>query len=981
MLFLSGITFAQQKNSLYEEALYDYAREAYSAAYQKFKDFTATLEPANPLNASAQYYTAECLYKLGDYPGAVFEFEKEITYHQLSNFREESLYKLGLIYYNLKQYQKSRERLSTLISTYPENEHYGSALYWIGEAYTVEQKYDEAIEFFNQAIQQKRNNSFLDYSVYTLATIYEKKKEYKKAVEFYDMLLSYYKNSTLAPTAQIRIGYCYYKLKEYENSIIELSSPTVKSLSSEKKGEALYMLGNSYFRTAEYDKAQTTFLELIGKYPDNEYIREIKYSLAWCYFQQKQYQDAYKTFQGISEGSDTLARLSIYWKAECQRYLGNDNEALKGYQEYIKKFPLSPLIQGVQYQVGVIYYNNKMFDKSVNFLNSATNSTDPEIKARSLILLGELELNRMKYAAGYRYFTNALSLKGIQDNLRNRGLLGLGVVQYAMKKYTDALQAFDELDTKAPNFESDKVQFYSAECQFQLDNFQDALSHYKKISFDQPELGAATAYGTAYCYYNLKDFDNASFAFDDFCRKFPRDSRVGDAKIRLADTYLAVKRYADAARVYEESLKLKTIQTNKDYLNYQYALTLFKSGKTQQAVTEFTKMLSTYPKSPYTENSLYMVGWIRFQQGKLQEAVNSYLYLLSYAPHSKLLPLLYYSVGDAYYNMGAYDSAITYYGRVAYNFKNSSYIFDAVNGLQLSYIAKGDLDKASAIIDEFANENKKSNFADQLYYKKGEMYFNQGNYEQAIESYKEFVQRFPASKSVPKALLGIGKASQLLGDKTQAANYFRKVFDAYPGSDEGASAVVEAGNIYTAAGNPDEALRLYDRAIDKVKKETVRPEIMYYKGVTLEAKGDSRGAYDVFEEIVMYYDGTLFADKSRLELGQIELKSKRYPNAAKFLQALSTKRTDDLGAAAQFWLGTMYMEQNKLSDAVTAFVRILNLFGTYEEWVVKANLRLAGCYEQLKDVKKAKEMYKVVISKHKDDEFGKEAAQKLKRLK
>lgn len=979
LLFCSTL-LPQNTNEQYEQALYDYSRGAYSAAYPKFKEFTSLYEGNNPLTASAQYYAADCLYRIGDNTGAVFEFEKVVTFHQLSNFREEALYKLGLLYFNLAQYEKCRDRLSLLIETYPENEHYGAAQYWLGEAFTIEGKYKEAITFFEQAIKNKRNNRFLDYSVYTLATIYEKNGDYKKAVEFYDYLLSYHKNSTLVSSAQIRIGYCYFKMKEYESSIIELSNPVVQSLPEEKQAEALYMLGNSFFRVGDYDKARTTLLELLKRFPETSYYREINYSIAWCNFQQKKYSDAYKVFQNLADGTDSIGRLSMYWKAESQRYLGNDNDALRMYQEFIKKYPSSPMVQGVQYQVGVIYYNNKMYEKAANFLSSASSSQDAETKLRSLLLLGEIELNRQKFTAALKYFTLAKSIPEISEGLTNRVVLGLGASTFYANKLEDAEKYLSYLDQKFPSFENDKVQFYLGEVRFKRDNFTDAIQNYRRVVSVDTELGASALYGVAYCYYNLKDYDNAGYSFNDFLKKFPKDARTVDARMRLADTYLAAKRYADAAKMYDEILKLKVQAGNKDYLTFQYALTLYKSGKVQQALSEFNRMLTQYPRSAHTENALYMIGWIRFQQGKQEEAINSYLYLISYAPKSKLLPLALYAIGDAYYNLGSYDSAIMYYDKVVKGHPNSQYLFDAVNGMQLCYIAKGELDKASALIDDFTNSSKAA-YADQLFYKKGEMFFNQGNYSAAIESFHDFIKRYPKSKLAPKAYFGIAKSSQLSGDNNGAKNYFHTVFEKYPGSDEAVSAVVEEGKIYTAEGDYSAAIALFDAAMTKINKEQAKAEFLFNKGMNLNNKGDQASAYDVFDEVVLYYDGTIFADKARLELGLIELKSKRYSNASKYLTTLHSRRTDDLGAAAQFYAGQLLLDQGKTSEAVTAFVRILNSYPNYEEWVVKSYLKLATCYELMKDVKKAKEMYKLVLERHKDDEYGKEAQQKLKRLK
>ena len=976
----SSLLFSQSMEEVYASAMDDYARGAYSASYQKFKSYIAAQPVANEQQAAAQFYAADCMNQLQDYESAIFEYERVVTLYRLSNFREEALYKLGLLYYRIKSYARSRDRMATLIDDYPNNEHYGSALYWIGEAFTIEGAYDDAILFFQKAISEKRNNNYLDYSIYTLAGIYEKTSDYKKAVEFYDMLLTYYKNSPLYASAQIRIGYCYFRLKDYENSIIELSNPVVESLSAEKKAEALYMLGNSYFRTGEYDKAKAIFEDILKKYPAVPFIREISYSLAWCYFQKNQYNDAFKTYHSLSSGSDTLARVSLYWEAESQRYLGNDNEALKLYEEFLKKYPTNAMALGVQYQVGVIYFNNKMYEKAVNFLSSASSTKDNELRGKIYTLLGEIELNRKNYNSANAYFSSVSELHSLSETLDRRSRFGLGVTSYCLNQFNETIKILSELELLDPSFETDKVNFYLAESFFQANRYQEAVESYKKININHPELGALALYGSAYCYYNLKDYANASFSFSDFIKKFPKDAKLNDARLRLADTYLSSKKYIDASKIYEDLLKSKTGVQNRDYLSYQYGLTLYKAGKTQNAINEFNRVVTAFPKSVYSENSIYMMGWIRFQQGNLQEAITTYSYLLSFAPRSKIVPLAYYSLGDAHYNAGQYDSAITCYTRVVEGYPNSNYVFDAINGIQSSYVAKGDMESAVSTIDAFVKQKKTSGFGDQLALKKGELYYSQRKYELARSSYEEFMYLFPKSKLLSKAYFWIGKSAQLMNDPAEAIKNFKFIFDTFPASDEAQSAIIEWGQILRGQHEYDQAIQVYQDAFNKIKLPQARAEFMYWKGLSCKDKGDTPTAYDIFDEIVQYYDGNIFADKARLELGIIELDAKRYGNAAKYFQKLSTARTDDIGASSQFSLGMMYLGQGKTNEAITAFVRILNSFQTYDEWVTKSYLRLGDIYAKQKD-KKAKDMYRAVSEKHKDDDYGKEAQQKLRKLR
>ena len=73
----------------------------------------------------------------------------------------------------------------------------------------------------------------------------------------------------------------------------------------------------------------------------------------------------------LSSQSDSLGIKSLFWKGECKRYLGKNNEANEIYKEFLEKYPNDPLVQEVQYQLGVVYFNTNNTDLATRYLISA----------------------------------------------------------------------------------------------------------------------------------------------------------------------------------------------------------------------------------------------------------------------------------------------------------------------------------------------------------------------------------------------------------------------------------------------------------------------------------------------------------------------------------------------------------------------------------------------------------------------------------
>ncbi len=971
---------SQTVSEKFDAAMDAFHQQKYAQANRLFEEFFSDYKIIDEIYATAKYFSAESLLKLGRKDEAAITFEYLVTNYFWSNYRDKALYNLGMIYFSEGKYEKSRLRFKLLLKDYPESQFVGSSLYWIGESYSAENKLDEAIKFLEEAVSDNGNKSYADYAIYTLANVYEKTGDYTNAVKYYDQLLTYHKNSKLANSAQIRIGICYFKLKDYQSAILELKNPKLTTLPDIVYSESLYLLATSYYRVQEYQDAEKTYLEVLNKFPSSDYSEESRYGLAWTYFQQKKYNDAFAQFDELSKGTDSLAVKSFFWKAECKRYLGKNDEANEIYKQFLEKYPNDPLATEVQYQIGVVYFYKNNADLASRYLLTANASSDINVRAKAFTLLGEIELGKADFKAAKNYFDMVKDLNDIDIDVKNRILLGLGIALYNLHDNKTAIKYFEELDSKDPTFETQKVNFFLAESYFALGDFKSAISCYNKSVGSDKDLASQTIYGKAYSYFNLGDYENSAYLFADFIKKYPDNKRINDAKLRLADSYFGSKNFAAASKVYQELFTSDAKLSTDPYARYQYAQALYKSGKVTDAISEFISIQEKFPQSEYGEVSLYTVGWIYFQKGNFTQAISQYNFVLTKYPKTSLEPIIFYSIGDAYFNMSKYDSAIVNYEKVITQFPSSNYVFDAVNGIQSSYVAKGNPDKAISFLGEFVSKNPNLSYSDQLLFKKGEIYYSLGKYEQAKQAYQDFTSTYNQSKLVPDAYYWIGKSAESLGQNEEAIINFDKVFRNYKGSELAATSVLEIGNILRSDKKYEDAIKIYAAAITDLKKSPKIPELLFNKGQTFLEMKKFQDAYSVFDEIAMYYPESIFADKSKFELALIEIAAQRYSNADNYLSSLAEKRTDDIGAKAQYYYGLSLFEQAKYNEAITALVRVRTIFSRYDEWLTKSYLLLGDCYVKLNDKRNAAEMYRAVLAKHSGTIYGDEALQKLRKV-
>ena len=980
-LIFAGLASAQNIADEYNTAMDAYNKQLFVDAQKIFQKIIDDYGIEDELYASACYYSANSFLKMGKKDEAATGFEFIVNNVTWSKFREESLFTLGLIYYDLGRYALSRKNHIMLIYQYPNSDYVGTAMYWVGESYSAEGRLDEAVEFLTQAIEDESTNKSRDYALYALASIYEKMNDYENAVKYYDQLLTYHPDSPLALQAQVRIGVCYFYLNDYYNSILELSNPMLQNLSQDELAESLYLLANSHYRVEEYADAATGYSEIINRFPNSEYYRNAQYGLAWSLFQQSKYNEAYEVFNRISEGQDSIAIKSFVWKGESKRYAGNTQEALTIFENFLKRYPdnsLSPLVESL---IGLIYFDQNKLDLSEEYLINGTSSDDPVTRAKSFTMIGEIQLRKKNYVKARGNFEPAIRITEAEDNVHLRAMLGMGVSLFHLGEYENAIEFLRDAENINPNFETDKINFYMAECYFNLGKFQEALLRYNSIQSNEDVFVRQIMYSKGYCQFNLGSYSNAAYQFSEFIEIYPNDVRTTDAKLRLADSYFGSKNFAAASKIFKQLFKSGKYSSDDPYTYYQYAQALYKSGETNEAIDEFRTLQQKFPQSQYAENSLFTIGFIRFQEGEFKEAVNDYRYVLHAYPKSNLAPAIYYSIGDAYFNLSMYDSAIVNYRNVISKYPSSEYVFDAINGMQYSYVSMGKSSEAVVLIDKFISQNPNLKFSDQIFFKKGEIYYSQRDYQNAKISYQEFLVKYPNSQYVPEAYYWLGKSSQNLKEDDEAIFYFKKVFENYPQSEQAAISVIELGKTYETTGDYQASIEVMEKASSILKDSPRLPELLYMKGMAYIKIEDVQKAYGTFEELSMYHSETIFADRAKFEMGVIDMAANRYAVADQHFLDVAEKRTDDLGARTQYYYGLSLFEQGRYSESISALVRVRTVYSQYEPWLSKAYLLLGDCYVKLNDNRQAEEMYRVVVSKHKGNELGEEARQKINNLK
>ncbi|MCW8812429.1 MAG: tetratricopeptide repeat protein, partial [Chlorobium sp.] len=78
-----------------------------------------------------------------------------------------------------------------------------------------------------------------------------------------------------------------------------------------------------------------------------------------------------------------------------------------------------------------------------------------------------------------------------------------GVSLFFLGEPENAAESLREAENINPAFETDRINFYMAECYFKSGKYQEALTRYNAINTQDDEFVKQIIYSRGYCFFNL----------------------------------------------------------------------------------------------------------------------------------------------------------------------------------------------------------------------------------------------------------------------------------------------------------------------------------------------------------------------------------------------------------------------------------------------------------------------------------------------
>ena len=552
-----------------------------------------------------------------------------------------------------------------------------------------------------------------------------------------------------------------------------VSTKRVEQLSGiyEKLGDIYYAYTHQYPQALEvYDKIIQ--LSTQGATAEDLFLGYIKKGDVYC--RMGKYEEAIQTYQTFV---DQFPPTHLAHKTGLRKIhsIQTALDDLREQQRVIQDHKATPLATEAQFHIAELYrgpYQLNQPERAIEIYEEILNQRrDTKLAAEARWRIGNLRdkvLNQPAMAIeAYQKVVDDYHQVSL---FAAEALFQIGRIHQERGRYAAAVQAFEQLPQKHPDFWKMHAVFYwSGVCYEKLRDYRRAIDAFQTFLYaylpnlDLIYLGAIGKYDQDPVRVKTEleakiqqlELDFPSVEWDRIKDLIAANNYV-DA-LPLTRQYIIDvpdSEHAQQARSQLRFIELHaTIQELRSTSGALTPYALFRAGKIyerelkdyEQAIAVYRQVIEAHPQSLWAAEAVYRTGVVYAEHlNDIEKAIESYQSLISDYPSSSQTMMAHFQLGEMYRTLDQYDEAVkAYQTTIGYP-------------KQAQYLAQG----------------YKDSFADQAQFRIGRVHYENQRYDAAFTTFQEFIVSQPYSPRLAAAYAFLGDISHKRGDSKNALNAY-----------------------------------------------------------------------------------------------------------------------------------------------------------------------------------------------------------------
>jgi TolA-binding protein len=869
-------------------------------AEQRLMEFV-TLHPEHPRVPMARFHLGTIAFRRKRYNAVIEHFAlaqpKDLSAAQL----EEYYFKRGYALMQGEKYSEAKDALSHI--TEAGTKYRSAAVYYMAHMQYAEGSHEAALKGFRSLEDDELFGPVVPYYILQIEFLQER---YAEVVPYGKELLK--KGGRRAPEVNRLVGESLYRMGQFAECIPFIEAgldPTVDDR------HAHYQLGYAAYRTGDCRKAAENY-ELVTTM-DDTLSQVAYYQMADCMLRQGEKVGAQSAFRMAARNSfdPAIQEDALFNFAKLAYELSYDpyHEAIRAFEEYLKKHPDSPRADEAWSFLLKVYLATHSYEAALGAIERMR-SRGPEM---------QLTYQRTAYLRGIELFGDGLLEASAQFLSRSQ------------KLPIDA-----RLEARA--------EFWQAEILHRQGDRTAAAQRYasflRKDGAPGTEEYALGHYNLAYVHFEQKQYTEAIAWFRRFEPLAATDAlRLSDAYLRIADAYYIGRDMARAIEWYDKAIRLN--RSEVDYAMFQVAVCYGLQGSTQSKIESLKVLLEEHPGSSYAPDANYEIAEAYLNKGNPTEAEKWFDRLIMSYPNSLYMAKAKLNKGLIAYNANQDQKAIALFKEVAEGYPATSEAKEALIKLNKIYVEDGNVAAYEAYLKEKKFPELTTAALDSSYFESAELLYMKGSHVSAYGELKKYVERYPngifrlnAHFYLAESAMQVGKPDEALAAYDVVLGYARNIFT--------------EKSLYTASRLLMERKR-YEEALLRLAKleevaevvdNLVAARVNIMRIHVLLKRCDPAMTYarllidsDKIEQELLQ-EATLVHGRCALEKGHLDLARTRMNEVI----ALSAGAE---AAEAQFYLADIAFRSDSIALSEAHVLDLVNSYSAHPKWVSRGFLLLS----------------------------------------
>ncbi len=599
-------------------------------------------------------------------------------------------------------------------------------------------------------------------------------------------------------------------------------------------------------------------------------------------------------------------------------------------------------------------------------------------------------------------------------------LMELGRAEEAAKVYGKIVVL-----TEDDRGESVAAQLKQAEALAEAGKGERAIALIRAIAEDDtnsPKDVARALLALSRTYQKLGYEDRAVEIFQETMKRFPHDPEVAfDVNLQMGEVYLERRQYHQAAQLIEKLAPLARDDSQKVSLLILEARMYDAMGDRDRSLDTFETLIKRYPTSADVSPEVKMdLAQLMVDKGEYDWAARVYKDILARARDPLLKSQAQLAYGTLLKRVGRTDEALKLFRLVRRQAVNNQELQGSSRLEEAETLAAMQrYDEAFALLDE-AVESSEPGLAASALLRRGQLLAETGRLDDASKVFRQVIDTFSnqaevvvtarmdlarleatrgnASKAIPiyEALLQDPAAepfrTHLLNDlghtyadlrrPDDAERVFRQLLQFKDDEEAQANARFGLARLALARGDLEEAAALYQHVVETTSDINLKATALDSLARMYSDAGEIGPAIDAYQQILGLvpprHDAAFAARQGMAQLFQ---RQGELAKAESLYRATLDQATRaDVRAATLLALGSLYLDQQKPSQAIQMFQQVRDTYSGVPDADFQARMGLAEAYRLQGKTDKAITTLRAAASTAGDPRQASQALEQLAQL-